>query len=337
MSFYASTRDGHQSRSRRFGSTPFFENRNVKSAGGSVVKSIEAESPLSSITTSICCKLPQVCFQVLIASCVSSSSLLVRSMSAESTSASDNQSNVSCSSICSLGSYFKRRRMEMTRKRGNTFEGMQENLEFENFEKIFNGLHGKLDAQALVIKGIADKKFEPKLSKKDFSNDDEPMAAPSTNKWDMLSDADWAIILERVTRNRWSVDMLHKAEKKWLCKVGCFCGGIDPASALVSRRLHANADFIVSRCNSVLGDRWPGIKYEVSLNPSVKKATYLHDFEKDGRGVVIPEYDNEEKTSGYLVWNGLPLNTKVRIPDGFCVAGVGVSTRIAMILAPSRG
>ena len=67
-----------------------------------------------------------------------------------------------------MASYFKRRRLEMTRKRGNTFEGMQENLEFENFEKIFNGLHGKLDAQALVIKGIADKNFEPKLYEKDF-------------------------------------------------------------------------------------------------------------------------------------------------------------------------
>ena len=125
---------------------------------------------LNPVTTSICCKLPQVFSQALIASCVSSSSLLVRSMSAESTSASDHQSNVSSASSCSLGSYFKRRRMEMTRKRGNTFEGMQENLEFENFETIFNGLHGKLDAQALVIKGIADKKFEPKLSKKEFSN-----------------------------------------------------------------------------------------------------------------------------------------------------------------------
>ena len=64
---------------------------------------------------------------------------------------------------------------------------------------------------------------------------------------------------------------------------------------------------------------------EIAINLSVKKATYLHDFEKDGKGVVIPEYDNEEKTSWYLVWNGLPLNTNVRIPEGFCVAGVGVS------------
>ena len=106
-----------------------------------------------------------------IASCVSSSSLPVRSMLAESTSASNNQSKVSSSSSCSLGAFFKSRRMEMTRKRGNTFEGRQESLEFENFKKIFNGLRGKLDAEALVIKGIADKKFEPKLNKKNFSND----------------------------------------------------------------------------------------------------------------------------------------------------------------------
>ena len=59
----------------------------------------------------------------------------------------------------------------MTRERGNTFEGMQENLEFENFKNIFNGLRGKLDAEALVIKGIADKKFEPQLNKKTISND----------------------------------------------------------------------------------------------------------------------------------------------------------------------
>ena len=69
--------------------------------------------------------------------------------------------------------------------------------------------------------------------------------------------------------------------------------------------------------NSIFG--LPGINLE-----SISART-VHDCEKDGRGVVIPEYDNEEKTTGYLVWNGLPLNTKVRIPDGFCVAGVGVS------------
>ena len=116
------------------------------------------------------------------------------------------------------------------------------------------------------------------------------MAAPSTNKWDMLSVADWAIILERVTRNQWSIDMLHKAEKKCLCKIGCFCGGIDLASALVSRRLYANADFTVSRSSSVFGDPWLGIKYEVSI-PLCKETTCLHDFE-NGSGVVIPEYDN---------------------------------------------
>ena len=122
-----------------------------------------------------------------------------------------------------------------------------------------------------------------------------------------------------------SIDMLQKAEKKWLCKIGSFCGGNDFASALVSRRLYANAGFIVSGCNSALSDRWVGIKFEVAVNPSVKKATYLHDFEKGGRGVVTPGYDNEEKTSGFLVWNGLPLDTKVRISAGFCVAGVVVS------------
>ena len=64
----------------------------------------------------------------------------------------------------------------------------------------------------------------------------------------------------------------------------------------------------------------------------------MHDFEKDGKGVVIREYDNEEKKSGYLVWNSLPLNTKVRIPDGFSEAGVGVTllnSHIAMIPARS--
>ena len=40
---------------------------------------------------------------------------------------------------------------------------------------------------------------------------------------------------------------------------------------------------------------------------------------------MIPEVRQRREDVGYLVWNGLPLNTKVRIPDGFCVAGVGVS------------
>ena len=62
---------------------------------------------------------------------------------------------------CSLATYFNRRRTEMTKTRRNTFDSMQRNPEFENFEEFFGGLHGKLDQQALIIKGIADKKFEP--------------------------------------------------------------------------------------------------------------------------------------------------------------------------------
>ena len=104
------------------------------------------------------------------------------------------------------------------------------------------------------------------------------MAAPSTNKWDMLSVADWAIILERVTRNMWSIDMLHRAEKTWLCKIGSLCGGVDPASALVSQRLYANADFMVSRCNSASGDRWLGIKQRGRSQSLCEKSNVLARF-----------------------------------------------------------
>ena len=49
ISVYGSARYGHQSHSIRFEATSFTGNRNVKSAGGSVVKSIEAESPIVSV------------------------------------------------------------------------------------------------------------------------------------------------------------------------------------------------------------------------------------------------------------------------------------------------
>ena len=42
---------------------------------------------------------------------------------------------------------------------------------------------------------------------------------------------------------------------------------------------------------------------------------------RKGHDVVIPEYDEEEKTSGYLVWNSVPLSTMIRIPE----AGEGVT------------
>ena len=135
MSFQASTRAGHQSRSRRFEATPFCDGFTARSAGVSVVEPIEAESPIVSDHHINLLQTSSSFLQSSIASCVSPSSLPVRGMSAESASASENQSNVSCSSSCFLGSYFKRRRLEMTRKRGNTFEGMQENIEFGNFEK----------------------------------------------------------------------------------------------------------------------------------------------------------------------------------------------------------
>ena len=42
----------------------------------------------------------------------------------------------------------------------NTFDGLACELESENFSNIFEGLQGKLDSQALVLKGIRDGKFE---------------------------------------------------------------------------------------------------------------------------------------------------------------------------------
>ena len=150
------------------------------------------------------------------------------------------------------------------------FRGHARNLEFENFEETFKGLHGKLDALALIIKGIADNNFEPKHDNKVFSNGEQPMAAPSTNKWVMLLVAGWSITLEQVIRNKWSIDQLHQADMKWLCKIGCFCRGIDPGSALVSLRLCVNADFINMRSNSVFGKRWLGITHEVGVRPSVE-------------------------------------------------------------------
>ena len=55
--FLSNTRDGHQSRSIRCEATPFFGTRNVKSAGGSVVKSIEAESPIPHQHSAFSCVL----------------------------------------------------------------------------------------------------------------------------------------------------------------------------------------------------------------------------------------------------------------------------------------
>ena len=74
MSFYACTRDGHQSRSRRFEATHFFEGFNARSLGGSAVNPIKVESLVvsdhntnllqtsSSFLTSIYC---QLCFPEL--------------------------------------------------------------------------------------------------------------------------------------------------------------------------------------------------------------------------------------------------------------------------------
>ena len=139
--FCACTQDGHQSHSRHFGSTPC-----LGVLAAALAKPTGAESPIVSDHHINLLQTSSSFSHASIASCVSPRSLPVRRMSPERTSASDTLSDVSCSSSCSLGSYFKRRRLEMTGKRGNTFEGMQENLEFENFEKVFGGLRCKLDA-----------------------------------------------------------------------------------------------------------------------------------------------------------------------------------------------
>ena len=62
-----------------------------------------------------------------------------------------------------------------------------------------------------------------------------------------------------------------------------------------------------------------------SLRGTQHSALYVHHFGRDGNGVVIPEYDNEKKMSGFFVWTGLPRDTKIRILDSLCVAGARVT------------
>ena len=71
-------------------------------------------------------------------------------------------------------------------------------------------MHGKLDVHALIITGIDEKKFRYETEKVWATEDDEPIAAVPTNKWEMLSIAGWATILERVTKSQWSVEQLHQ-------------------------------------------------------------------------------------------------------------------------------
>ena len=192
----------------------------------------------------------------------------------------------------------------------DTFDGLAVSLEEENFEYIYDSLAGNFKAQAMVIKGIKEGKFNAQAKAKENA---EEKAAPSTNKFNMLSIDNWACILQQVDAGKFQKDQLAFADKGWLCKVGCWAGGVDPTSALVDRKLSVIASFIKKRAAEIFGNRHSVARF--SFDAASQSVTRCHNFDEH-EGCFFAEYaDHETKDAGHIVHRG--TNARVPIPSEF--------------------
>ena len=113
-----------------------------------------------------------------------------------------------------------------------------------------------------------------------------------------------------------------------MCTVGCFIGGIEPSSAIPSRKLREIAYLIKQRSRDIFGNRWERLRFQCSedvLKDPRGRAEYQHDFGTDGGGVMKAEYEEgSNMTRGKIIYNAIdPL--EVPIPAGHATPGVGLT------------
>ena len=208
-----------------------------------------------------------------------------------------------------LQNFLKRRK----NKDSDSIDAVRHNLEVGNFVEIFQYMSGKLDAQALCVQFIKDGKFES--NKKRKIDDEEPKAAPSTNKFIMLSIDNWCEILQYVDSDKFPKPVMSLGSKSWLCTVGCWMGGIQKDSAIPARSLRVIGMFIRQRSTDIYGSRHLSIN--AIPDASGEKLEVQHDFATNV-GSFTAEYHHDDHLgqSGRLVHYGTE-RLSCPIPDEF--------------------
>ena len=213
----------------------------------------------------------------------------------------DSASQVGSDAGISFLSGAKRRR-----KSEASSSNMRENTEQDMIAEIGTLLTGRLDIQILVLRQLKTGALERKAADATTGLD---AVAPSTNKLNMLSIANWAQILHEFDPDRFVVAVLLQAPKQWLCKTACFIGMLDEKSALYSRSVSQMAAFLRKRCDELYARNRHGhisIGYAADKN----KITSLHDYDADGGCFYDKPIDGED--THVLLWHrGTDLNIRV--------------------------
>lgn len=189
------------------------------------------------------------------------------------------------------------------RARRSTGSGSQQlgdiilQAEEENMECIRTHLAGKMDLQSLVIHMLEKGSLVKQRQKVELK---EPMAATSTNKFNLLSVENWADILTMFDGIHFDKEVLMTVAKKDLCKVGCMIAGIDPTSALISRKLKVIAKLMKKRASDTYNDMYLRVKFEKPENSEQRSP---HSFDSNGMGIFDVQL-NEAKTKGKIIHVG---------------------------------
>lgn len=182
----------------------------------------------------------------------------------------------------------KRRRGKQSEPANNVCDIIQA-AEEENMARIRDMLAGNMDLQTLCIHMLEKNLLRPQRKTKI----DEPTAAASTNKFSLLSVENWADILSMFDGVVFEKEQLLKLKKEMICKMGCMAGGLDPASALCSRRLRVIASLMKRRSSDIFADRYTRVKLVVDEDT---EQIVEHDFSQNGKGVFDVTLSADKKS-----------------------------------------
>ena len=177
-------------------------------------------------------------------------------------------------------------------------------IENDMMSEITDLLHGDLEGQLLVVKMLR----EGLLKRKAGTGQDgeiEPVAADSVNKFNLLSQVNWAFILNEVDSAKFPYEEMVWFSKGFLLKVGTYTGRIDGTSALPSKKLKRIAGFIKARSRDVVHDRYKSLT--LIFDPDTETVTE-HNFDS-GHG-AFGSTRSEDKSTGKI----FHIGTKVSVP-----------------------
>eukprot|EP00971_Amphidinium_carterae_P233558 4635104-Amphidinium_carterae.1 len=196
----------------------------------------------------------------------------------------------------------------------NSIAAVKAEAEEEILNKIVAHLRGSESLQLWVLhmldKGILQKQASGTAEKT------ERMVSQSNNKFNLMSHQDWIDVLAVASPDTFPKEITKSGTKWQLQEYGCYMGGIDPSSAIPSRKVSVIGQFLQSRATDVLSGRHSSLTL-VTSGPEHKPKLVQHPWCSNGvfQQLVVDEPIAEGGTEKKVYLQHRATGKSVAWPD----------------------